>query len=108
MTNHSKLSGEAAKFLGQREQRPGNHLDELFKLLRILTKGDNLHLGQIIVEALERSRTTGEPLAEALRGLSNEELLQRIQQYENENLASRLNQADALLKDLSQSKEGEV
>jgi hypothetical protein len=40
--------------------------------------------------------------------LSNEELLQRIQQYANENRASRLNQADALLKDLSQSKEGEV
>jgi dTDP-4-dehydrorhamnose reductase len=60
------------------------------------------------VEALERSRTREEPLAEALRGLSNEELLQRIQQYANENRASRLNQADALLKDLSQSKEGEV
>ncbi|MEE2717298.1 MAG: hypothetical protein VX610_07715 [SAR324 cluster bacterium] len=103
MTDLDKLSGAAARFLTKREHPPENDLDELFKLIRMLTKGEGLHLGQILVEALESPGTAGAPLAETLRGLPNEELLQRLQQFADKNRASRFNEADALLKNLSQA-----
>jgi len=105
MTDLSKLQGDAEKFLGKREQFPDHQLDELCKLIRMLTKGESLHLGRIIVEAMEQSGTDAEKLSEALRELPNEELLERIQKFAEHTHASRLKQADALLRNLSRAGE---